>query len=68
MRSGLPVRILILMALTAGVFAHIAVAQDIFSSSSDQNSDSEDVFSASTSDEADEPYIPPSASAMYFPA
>jgi hypothetical protein len=65
MRSSLPVRILILLALTAGVFAHIAVAQDIFSSSSDQNSDSEDVFSASTSDEADEPYIPPSVGDVF---
>jgi hypothetical protein len=60
MRKSLPVRILILLALTAGIFAHIAVAQDILSSSSgtDLNSDAGDEFSAG-SDESDEPYIPP---------
>jgi hypothetical protein len=66
MRKSLPVRILILLALTAGIFAHIAVAQDIFSSSSstDLNSDAGDVFSAG-SDESDEPYIPPSVGDVF---
>jgi hypothetical protein len=34
MRNSLSVRILILLTLTTGIFAHFAVAQDIFSSSS----------------------------------
>jgi hypothetical protein len=72
MRNSLRVRILILLALTAGIFAHSAVAQDIFSAGSDtatsdtdQNSDAGDVFSAGTSDESDEPYIPPSVGDVF---
>jgi hypothetical protein len=55
MRNSLSVRILILLTLTAGIFARIAVAQDIFSSASDN----------ATSDEAEEPYIPPSAGDVF---
>src|ERR1700722_15312217 len=54
MRNSLSVRILILLTLTAG-FARIAVAQDIFSSASEN----------ATRDEAEEPYIPPSAGDVF---
>ena len=55
MRNSLSVRILILLTLTAGIFARIAVAQDIFSSTSDN----------ATSDESEEPYIPPSVGDVF---
>jgi hypothetical protein len=54
------------LALTAGIFAHIAQAQDVFSSGSDpsysdpnQSPDQGDVSSTSTSDGSDQQYVPP---------
>jgi hypothetical protein len=58
MRNNLPLRILMSLALTASVFAHVAQAQDAFSSGSDttssdtdQSPDQGDVFSTDTTDD-----------------
>jgi hypothetical protein len=51
MRNGLPVRILVWLAITAGIFAHIARAQDVLNGQVEENvpsdqSDQGDVFSS----------------------